>query len=137
MTINHNHSYTFTHMGIHTLLRTNTHTHMHTRLIVNLSPVIIRTSYPLDKSGQYRYTQDLLRLRNMSTTPSSASLPKLTSTSTPLHYEAWEERLRRHPDKEFSSFVLQGIQSGFRIGVPADTWLESARSNMPSCKALV
>ena len=68
----------------------------------------------------------------MSTTPSSASLPKLTSISTPLRYEAWEERLRQHPYREFNSLILQGIQSGFHI---AAALLESACSNMPSCKA--
>ena len=93
-----------------------------------------RTSYPTDSTGHYRYTQDL-RLRSMSTTPSSAGLPKLTSISTPLRYEAWEERLRQHPYREFTSLILQGIQSGFHIGVPAAALLESAHSNMPSCKA--
>ena len=43
-------------------------------------------------------------------------LPEATVVSTPLQPEAWSAALRHHPDREYASYLVQGIQHGFRIG---------------------
>lgn len=65
------------------------------------------------------------------------SLPEETLTVTsPLHEEAWAELLAEHPDQEFASFILRGIQRGFRIGFGSSgTELKSRRRNMLSATA--
>ena len=34
----------------------------------------------------------------------------------PLSISQWSQELHHHPDKAFSSYILQGIEFGFRIG---------------------
>ena len=56
---------------------------------------------------------------------------------TPLNLAAWEAALRRHPDKDFATYLCSGLRVGFRIGfvrgrgskVPQPTC--SPRSNTP------
>ena len=48
---------------------------------------------------------------------------------------AWRASLAAHPDGEFSSFILQGIEQGFRIGFERHHTLRPARRNMPSAIA--
>ena len=45
------------------------------------------------------------------------ALPKAAmEICTPLLIEKWAELLKHHPDKEFTSYITQGIAEGFRIG---------------------
>ena len=81
--------------------------------------------------GNYVYTRDLLT----SGACHPRSRPKLPSwlraINSPLHMERWECRLRSHPDWEFVTFLLEGLQEGFQIGFEyEDLHCRSATRNM-------
>lgn len=42
--------------------------------------------------------------------------PDSTSKGSPLELHQWMQNLQHHPDKNFSSYILQEIKFGFRIG---------------------
>ena len=83
-------------------------------------------------NGFYLYTDHLLSL-NSFIDPSS----KLTSSLAlkvfcPLIISQWTKELYHHPDRAFSSYILQGIEYGFRIGFNRSQILHSATVNLPS-----
>ena len=44
-------------------------------------------------------------------------LPKAAmDICTPLHLDQWRELLKSHPDRDFTSYITEGIAQGFRIG---------------------
>ena len=57
---------------------------------------------------------------------------RLAHISTPLKPSAWEQYLCSHPDKDFVTYILKGIQQGFRIGVDTIADRISANKNMRS-----
>ena len=61
-------------------------------------------------------------------------LPCLGSVSSPLRdcLPAWRENLRDHPDPRFVSYLLCGIQHGFRVGFDYSRPLLSAQRHMLS-----
>ena len=81
----------------------------------------------------YIYTKDLLKLEHTFQRGQSISVdPRLTGIHAPLQLASWQKRLYPHPDKEFSSYILRGIEKGFYIGVDAAFPLISAKKNMQS-----
>lgn len=66
----------------------------------------------------YQYTEDLLQLNAVGKT--GCQLPSLMhDINTPLHVEAWQRCLEKHPDLNFVDYILSGITNGFRIGFSA------------------
>ena len=63
-----------------------------------------------------------------------ASEPRLAQIKTPLNLGAWAQNLRRHPDKDYVHYSLNGIEHGFQIGVYDSCSLHSASQNMLSAK---
>ena len=62
---------------------------------------------------------------------------QLQTISSPLrdHLSAWQLALGSHPDKEFVSYILEGIiNCGFRVGFDYSRSLCPARHNMPSTR---
>ena len=61
---------------------------------------------------------------------------QLQTISSPLrdHLSAWELALGSHPDKDFISYILEGINCGFGVGFDYSRSLSPARRNMPSTK---
>ena len=60
---------------------------------------------------------------------------RLAGVFTPLHLPQWETMLRNHPDKEYTEYILKGIQDGFRVGFNRNfCTLSSARKNMHSAE---
>ena len=59
---------------------------------------------------------------------------RLNPVITPLKVQEWEELLRAHPDKQFVSFITEGIKNGFRIGYDwaCRSKAKSAKKNMKS-----
>ena len=44
------------------------------------------------------------------------SLPQsITEVASPLHWGVWVQELSSHPDQEYATFMVGGIQNGFRI----------------------
>ena len=82
--------------------------------------------------GSYPYTYQLLQLHSLDN--STAGQPRILSEKaqivTPLNSAFWKQGLADHPDKDFASFITQGLQHGFRIGFnPTLTTLHSKHSN--------
>ena len=65
-------------------------------------------------TGNYVYTEDLLALDSCRS--GKAPHSSLTDIVTPLQVEVWAAALAQHPDSRFRSYILSGIQHGFRIG---------------------
>ena len=57
---------------------------------------------------------------------------RLAEVVTPLILSAWKQKLERHPDKEYASYILRGIEQGFHIGVEETRVFLSAKKNMQS-----
>ena len=55
--------------------------------------------------------------------------------STPLRADAWQQALLTHPDREWASHLVTGIQHGFRIGLLAHPNCQSIVGNSPSAAA--
>ena len=79
-------------------------------------------------NGQYRYIQDPHKLEATAT----GMGPSIFKPATSLHLPAWYEARADHPDKQFSSYILNGIAHGFHIGAVRAGSLRSNQSNMPS-----
>ena len=90
--------------------------------------------YYLVAGGCYAYTEDLLRLRNSWPGSGGQLYPQLSQVTSPLSYQAWEDRLQHHPDAVFTCYILEGLQTGFRIGLSPGTCFQSAQSNMQSAR---
>ena len=58
-----------------------------------------------------------------------------SSVHTPLHVSRFELLLRHHPDKEFASYVLNGLRYGFSIGFTASRDVSVQSANLPSSAA--
>ena len=60
--------------------------------------------------------------------------PELEGVSSPLLacLAAWCDSLRHHPDAVFASYVIEGLQHGFKIGFDYSCPLQSATRNMGS-----
>ena len=86
-------------------------------------------------AGGYRYTQDLMQLRDARPPESAQGVPpELEGVSSPLLacLAAWCDSLRHHPDAVFASYVIEGLQHGFKIGFDYSCPLQSATRNMGS-----
>ena len=66
-----------------------------------------------------------------------AQAPKnLSVIKSPLsaHLPAWQANLSSHPDKDFATVVMDGLQHGFRVGFDHSGRLRPAHRNMPSAE---
>ena len=78
---------------------------------------------------KYPYTNDLLSLQV--STPAEISLPECCcAIASPLRFESWRKYLAPHPDRNYVTYLLDGIRCGFRIGCFSSVSLHSAVSNM-------
>lgn len=84
-----------------------------------------------DKDGRYIYIEDLMQLSKYHD-PTTPGDPRISVVRTPLIWHAWEQKLRRHPDKDYTNYILKGIKEGFRIGVDEARVFKSAKRNMKS-----
>ena len=63
--------------------------------------------------------------------PGPTGLP--TGCITPLKLPAWRAYMATHPDREFATYILQGISQGFHIGFNRQAVaLRQAQGNMRS-----
>ena len=69
-----------------------------------------------DSNRGYVYTEDLVKLEACRASRSVELPAGATQITTPLVARAWEQALAQHPDRQFRSYILQGIQQGFHIG---------------------
>ena len=84
-----------------------------------------QTSYP--------YTQDSLKLASKLPSSPINLPPSCCHITTPLNVCQWEVALQNHPDKQLTSFIIEGITNGFHIGYDrANNRLRSALKNMQS-----
>jgi len=85
--------------------------------------------------GAYIYINDLLRLDISAKSGSTTSVdPRLTPVSTPLQLHKRKQHLHHHPDHDFTTYIIQGIQYGFHIGAKSPAFLVSTNKNMSSAQ---
>ena len=84
------------------------------------------------KDGHYLYTDHLKILDSKRPRPGPQAVLPIISREvyTPLHLEQWIQELSGHPDSSFASYILEGIQRGFRIGFDRSLNLVSASTNL-------
>ena len=58
--------------------------------------------------------------------------PELQGNTTHINLEFWKEQLEHHPDREFTSLIINGLHLGFTIGFDPDSPLKSATCNLIS-----
>lgn len=81
--------------------------------------------------AEYTYTAQLCQLVQGAHVGQVQLPPEACGVHTPLDVEAWKELLRDHPDKWFASFIVKGVEQGFRIGFQGNQrGLQSAKRNM-------
>ena len=86
------------------------------------------------KDGAYVYMQDLLQL---SSPPSRRPTPPVEwpVCPSPINYIALGSCLAFYPDQRLASYVLLGVQYGFRIGTTSAVAIRSSMRNHPSSHA--
>ena len=86
--------------------------------------------YPFTSKGLFYHSADLRTLNSYSL-PDSQSIPACpTHITTPLHLEAWDTRLRNHPDRTFANYTLSRISHRFHIGFNHEALIRSPKGNM-------
>ena len=88
----------------------------------------------LCSAGPYQYTSHLRQLdgyRPLSAYLVPASISRVRSPLSD-HLKDWCGRLQVHPDREFSYYILHGLEFGFRVGFDYRKELCAARRNMQS-----
>ncbi len=61
-------------------------------------------------NGSYAYINDLMQL---GTSGHGSSVdPMIMGISTPLKLDTWKTKLHRHPDLDFTDYILRGIEHG-------------------------
>ena len=86
----------------------------------------------LISNGSYLYIDHLLSLDSFVDPSSQLTSSLALEACCPLSVSQWSQDLCHHPDKAFSSYILQGIESGFGIGFDRSQALHSAPFNLPS-----
>ncbi len=84
-------------------------------------------------TGPYQYSDDLRRINLCGQSP-FAPAQELGLIQSPLLscLHRWEALLCNHPDTAFASYILNGLNCGFRIGFDWSTKLSPAKRNIPS-----
>lgn len=101
---------------------------VHDTAIICLNP-----SYPHTEYWSYPYTDQLLELEGCRR-PIHPQLPReWRHIITPFHSDFWKKELASHHDKRFVTWVCDGIEQGFHIGVSnTGPELHPSRGNMLS-----
>ena len=90
----------------------------------------------LSLAGSYVYTHDLLALHRAGADGLMDPRESFRGISSPLssRLHQWQHELASHPDRAFTSYVLEGLQNGFRVGYSGGTTLRPAPGNLPSAR---
>ena len=86
----------------------------------------------LISNGSYLYIDHLLSLDSFVDPSSQLTSSLALEACCPLSVSQWSQDLCHHPDKAFSSYILQGIEFSFGIGFDRSQALRSAPFNLPS-----
>jgi len=82
--------------------------------------------------GSYMLMSRLLAINSCISPLSHSSLALPQEVHTSLKACQWSKDLQGYPDKQFYSFIVQGITSGFRIDFDRSSPLQSATKNLHS-----
>ena len=84
----------------------------------------------------YPYTTQLTALSQCISRKAQPLPEGLEQITTPLQLPFWRKHLSQHPDQQFATLVLQGIEYGFKVGFQwGSHTLHSKQSNMVLAKA--
>ena len=79
------------------------------------SPLFYCRPPPLPLISAFCYTQDLLQLEACRSSREQVLPGHARIIMTPLMVAAWEQALRRHPDRPFCDYIVRGILEGFHV----------------------
>ena len=68
------------------------------------------------KDGMYIYSPHLMALDSCKPVQDEPRHGESPDHHFPLKVELWAKKLHSHPDNYFTSYVLEGLTNGFRIG---------------------
>ena len=90
-------------------------------------------------SGQrYRYIADLQALDSCRAPQFLLPSSRFATVVTSLKGDRWQRALQDHPDQGFVTYIVEGINSGFRVGFRrGSVQCISAKRNMPSASQCV
>ena len=89
----------------------------------------------LHAAGRYEYMATLQQLDGCQPRAQPRLPPGCGHVITPLRWRQWAQALAQHPDRQFVSYVVEGIRSGFRVGSNyAQVQYSPAKRNMPSAE---
>ena len=77
------------------------------------------------QNGTYKYTE--CRPASPISLP-----PQCLKVTTPLIVQYWSLALQQHPDREFVSYILEGLAYGFHVGLDPGDRSYSCKDNMQS-----
>ena len=79
---------------------------------------------------------DLQKIQGAAALQRADQPAQLQTISSPLrdHLSTWQLALGSHPDKDFISYILEGINCGFRVGFNYSIFLCPVLHNTPSTK---
>lgn len=88
-------------------------------------------------TGRYRYIKDLVKLEKARPAEICQVVKAVRVINSPLlpYLPAWKQHMEGHLDEAFRSYILSGIEQGFRVGFDYTHPLHSASQNMPSALA--
>ena len=66
---------------------------------------------------------------------SAMPYPAVSRVTTPLNAAAWRAALVRHPDPQFTGYILAGIEHSFQVGFARPRLLSAATNNCPLARA--
>ena len=85
------------------------------------------------RDGKYIYLADLITMKERAgQTPAPVILEGICSPLTEK-LPAWKALLESHPDEGLKSFVLEGLEKGFRVGFQQEHRHRSSTHNLLSC----
>ena len=88
-------------------------------------------TFVLTNYNKRSYTADLTKLNSCRPTKAITDLPEdCKKITTPLMGDNWVGALEGHQDRQFVAYIVEGINSGFRLGVDYDKKFKSAKSNI-------
>ena len=85
--------------------------------------------------GRYKYLEHLKSLEQGEGRHASSRTvdSRISSVNCfPLNVATWCKHLNHHPDRDFTDYILNGIQNGFRLGINPEATYTSVSRNMRS-----
>ena len=85
------------------------------------------------RGNEYVYSEDLRKLSTASITDSTLGEGVIVPSPSPILLPRFSACLADFPDPRLTSFLIQGLSQGFRVGASGRLRVASTARNHPSC----